>query len=138
MRRRKHCPQTMKNKSYQGQFLKDGQTDHQYKQSCLQLPSQHYDAYPGYKNLSVWTVENPMTSKVNDSEPFYQTIEEIVKNNSDVVDDSHDICEEKQGQKMIFSTMNTFNHKKRNILYGIITAKEIAKYKPCTQDIVRR
>ena len=134
----------MKNKSYQGHYLEDGQTDHQYKQVCLQLSPQDQHFVPhDCKNLSVLTVENTRTSNVNVSEPVYQTIEEILKNNSSGVDDSQDTCErksseEKEGQKMIFSTKNKCTHKKKNLVYGIIRAKGMARYRPCSPDIVRR
>ena len=36
--------------------------------------------------------------------------------------------------KMIANPVNP----KPNIVYGVITAKEVAKYRPCTQDIIIR
>ena len=90
----------MKNKSYQGHYLEDGQTDHQYKQVCLQQSPQDQHFFPhDCKNLSVLTVENTRTSNVNVSEPVYQTIEEILKNNSSGVDDSQDTCERKSSEE---------------------------------------
>ena len=80
MRRRKHCSQTIKNKQYQGKILEHGH-QHHHKQSCIQLSSKEpYQVQHNYKNLSVFTVEDPRTSKVKDSEPVYQTIEEISRN----------------------------------------------------------
>ena len=136
MRRRKHCPQTMKNKSYQGHYLEDGQTDHQYKQVCLQLSPQDQHSVPhDCKNLSVLTVENTRTSKVNDSEPVYQTIEEISRS---VTENIQGVGERKSSEEKGFQKMNNNYHNKRNVMYGIITAKEMAQYRPSTPDIVRQ
>ena len=124
----------MKNKHYQGQFLEHDQTYHQYKQACLQLsPQEQHHVKHDYGNLSVFTVENARTSKVNDSEPVYQTIDEISRK---ITQNIQGICERK-GEKLC-QYMNNDYHNKRNIVYGVITAKEMAKYRPYTPDIVRR
>ena len=136
MRRRKHFSQTVKNKSYQGKILEDDQTDHHNKQTYLQLSpqEQHHVQYRN-NNLSVFSIEDHSTSKVNDSEPVFQTIEEISKN---VTENIQDVGERKSIEEKFCPKMNNDYHNKRSMVYVMITAKEMAKYRPSTPDIVRR
>ena len=84
---------------------------------------------------------------------MYQDIGEIVRDNSDggedaldnsdgVEDTSHIYDEkvviEKELQKPIFVTKSNVRNNKPSIVYGVITAKEMAKYRPSTPNIIRR
>ena len=97
-------------------------------------------------------------------EPEYQEIGEIVKNASDIdkaveifknmsepIDDFSELlierCEQtikREKTEKIASvpvhnvTLASDDHPKHNIVYGMITAKEVAKYRPCTQNIILR
>jgi hypothetical protein len=136
MRNRKHCSQTIKKKHYQGNILEHDQTDNHNKQSYPQLfeQEQHHFKH-NYNNLSVLTVEDPRTSKVKDSEPVYQTIEEISRG---VSENKQNIYEKKSSEEKGHPNINNAYHRNINIIYGILTAKEMAKYRPCTPDIIRR
>ena len=72
---------------------------------------------------------------MNDSEPVYQTIEEISRK---VIQNTKGVGERKSSEEKGCKNMNNDYHNKRSIVYGIITAKEMAKYRPSTPDIVRR
>jgi hypothetical protein len=108
-----------------------------------------YKADPPYKQSniddnidygsSVFIVERYRNS---DSDPVYQDIGEIVTHNSDTGEDAPDnsgetevIKHEKEHQKPILSNIVD---KKPSIMYGVITAKEVAKYRPSTPNIIRR
>ena len=128
----------MKNKHFQLKILEDDQTHHHHhnNQTYPQLfeQEQHHVQHR-YKNLSVLTIEDHRTSKVNDSEPVYQTIEEISRK---VIQNTKGVGERKSSEEKGCKNMNNDYHNKRSIVYGIMTAKEMAKYRPSTPDIVRR
>ena len=123
---------------------------HHYKQP--QPPPQENGSH------SVFTVEMgtrniPRGLLYRDSEPIYQEIRERIKHSSDGSENMWDkavsdkLCDLKfkcnerdkcietcDKAKMITNPVNP----KPNIVYGVITAKEVAKYRPCTQDIIVR
>ena len=108
-----------------GEYLENSEPDYYYKQSDTDYGS------------SVFTVESYRTS---DSDPVYQDIGEIVTDISDGGEDISDETgvfkhsDEKKHPKPIFVTKSN----KPSILYGMITAKEVAKYRPSTPNIIRR
>ena len=117
----------------QEEYLKDSEPDYYHKQSDTAYGS------------SVFIVESYRTSEdVKDSDPVYQEIREIVQANRDGVQDAPDISDEtehsdeKEHQKNIFVTGSNVTNNKPSIVYGIITAKEVAKYRPSTPNIIRR
>ena len=73
---------------------------------------------------------------------------EIFKNMSEPVDDFSELakesCEQTKTRENKSSvpvhnvTLASDDHPKHNIVYGMITAKEVAKYRPCTQNIILR
>ena len=86
-----------------------------------------------------------------DSEPVYQEIGEMIKNRSDNAENSQNICDKKEKEHDIISeknekasvpksnvTLASDDHPKHNIVYGMITAKEVAKYIPCTENGIVR
>ena len=76
------------------------------------------------------TVEDPSAS-----EKVYQTIEEISRN---VSENKQGICDRKSSEEKCCQKMKNDYHNKKSLVYGIITAKEMAKYRPSTQNIVKR
>ena len=130
----------------QEEYLKDSEPDYYHKQSDTEYGS------------SVFTVESYMTSgDIKESDPVYQEIRNIVEDISDGVQDAPDISDgvqdapdiseetevikhfdEKEHQKNIFVTESNVTNNKPSIVYGIITAKEVAKYRPSTPNIIRR
>ena len=120
----------------QEEYLKDSEPDYYHKQS---------DTYYG---SSVFTVESYRTTEViKDSDPVYEEIREIVGDNSDGVQDGPYISDEtrviehyneKENQKPIFVTKSNVTNNKPSIVYGVIAAKEVAKYRPSTPYISRR
>ena len=115
-------------------FLPQTPPDHHHKQECHQHSPQN----------SVYTVEKDSRTEhtwdmIKNSEPVYQDIEEMLNDSSD----SGNTCQNINVKEMHFITKNNVPpHKpivtKDNIEYGMITAKEVAKYRPCTQDIIIR
>ena len=133
MRRRACCKQRMQS---QEEYIENGEPDYYHKQS---------DTYSG---SSVFRVESYRISEViRESDPVYQEIGEIVEYDSDDVQDGPDISDvagviklsvEKENPKNIFVTKNNVMDNKPSIVYGMITAKEMAKYRPSTPNIIRR
>jgi hypothetical protein len=130
MRRRRCCKRT---ENSQGEYIKNREPDYYHKQT---------DAHHG---SSVFTVEGYRSRE--ESDPVYQEIIEIVEDTSDVVQDAPDISDElgvvkqsdeKENQRNIFVTKSNVTNKKPSIVYGVITAKEVAKYRPSTPNIIRR
>ena len=64
-------------------------------------------------------------------------LEQILKGDSDKFVTSRSIKVIKQNSDMPINVSNT-DDPKPSIVYGVITAKEMAKYLPCTQDIIIR
>jgi hypothetical protein len=69
----------------------------------------------------------------------YQEIREIVKDKSVIWDEAGVIkhCDEKEHQRTIFVTESNVTNTKPSRVYGVITAKEMAKYRPATPNIIR-
>ena len=133
LRRRGCCKLT---KQSEEEYLEKYKADPSYKQSNV------------YDNIdygsSVFTVERYRTS---DSDPVYPEIGEIVRDDIDGGEDAPHIYDEaevikysdqKELQKPIFVTKSNITSKKPSIVYGVITAKEVAKYRPSTPNIIRR
>ena len=122
------------------------QPEEEYLEKYKAEPPYKYsniDYNPDYGS-SVFTVERYRTS---DSDPVYQDIGEIVTVKSDGGEDAPHIydeaevikySDEKELQKPIFVTKSNITNKKPSIVYGMITAKEVAKYRPSTPNIIRR
>ena len=71
--------------------------------------------YP--QNLQVTSLEN--------SDPLYQEIIDDIEKHSDTLQED-------------VNTKDDLINTKDNIIYGLITAKEVAKFRPCIQDIIVR
>ena len=131
--RRKHAEHT---ENSLGEYIENVEPDYYYKQSDTDYGS------------SVFTVESYRTSDhMRDSDPVYQEIREKVQDNSDGGQDAPDISDEvevieysddKESQKPIFVTKSNVINNKPSIVYGVITAKEMTKYRPSTPNIIRR
>ena len=125
--------------------------DHHYNQSSLQPPLPEHDSHP------VFTIEEgarniPQGSLHKDSEPLYQEIGERLKYSRDGGESVRDMNYANISDKLCTKRFNCkakeeYNMKtydkpkmktKHKIVYGVITAKEVAKYRPCTPDIIIR
>ena len=132
--------------------------NHHYKQTSCQPPLQEPDSH------SVFTVEMgsrklPRGLLQRDSEPLYQEIGERIKDGSDSSENRSDILNKRlsHNNEKLYDQRYNVNDRdlymkpwdkaqkitipvnpKPNIVYGVITAKEAAKFRPCTQDIVLR
>jgi hypothetical protein len=130
--------------------------NHHYKKTSPQSPLQEFDSHSiftvvmGAKNI-------PIGLHYKDSEPLYQEIGERIKYHSDGCENARNIFDKETVSDKLSD--QKFNLKERdkcletcekaklitnpvkskpNIVYGMITAKEVAKYRPCTQDIILR
>jgi hypothetical protein len=129
--------------------------NHHYKQTSPQPPLQECDSH------SVFTVEMgsrniPRASLYKDSEPIYQEIRGRIKHSSDGGENMLDrdvrdkLCDQQLNYNERDKYLKTCDkpnlitnpvrciQAKPSIVYGVITAKEVAKYRPCTQDIILR
>ena len=129
--------------------------DHHYKQTSPHPPLQEHDCH------SIFTIEMgsrnlPRGSLHTDSEPLYQEIEERINYGSDGCENIQNLFDKTVCDKLLDLRFNcnerdTYmktcekakiitkpSNPKPNIVYGVITAKEVAKYRPCTQDIILR
>ena len=76
--------------------------------------------------------QSPLVTRISteNSEPVYQEILENV--------DDNDHKPNKNDRYVEAVTDNPKDHQATNLQYGMITAKEVVKYRPCTQDIIVR
>ena len=120
LRKRGCCKLT---KQPEEEYLEKYKADPPYKYSNIEYN-------PDYAS-AVFTVESYRTS---DSDPVYQDIREIVTDISDGGEDISDETgvikhsDEKEYQKPIFVAKGNISNNKPSVVYGVITAKEVAKY----------
>ena len=123
-----------------------GTCDKSYNQICDQMYQSTSDQ-TSHDNMSVYTVEMRGSQLYNDSEHVYQDIRDILKDKSDIAYKmkNHNV-ENKVSEHMV---KNIFEDKRNNIsakdaqekpsiVYGMITVKEVARYVPCTQNVIIR
>jgi hypothetical protein len=91
-----------------------------------------------------------------DSEPLHQEIGERIKHGSDGSENIRNMFDKTVSDKICDQSVNCNKRDeflktcektkmttkpvdaKPSIVYGVITAKKVAKYRPCTQDIIIR
>ena len=124
-----------------------GTCDQSYKQISDQMYQNDYDQ-TYCDNMSVYTVEMGGSHLYhNNSEHVYQDIEDIVKDkrNMEYKLKNHKV-EDKVSEQMVKNTSedkskNTYSkdaQERPSIVYGMITAKEVARYVPVNQNVIIR
>ena len=131
LRRRKYCDNSHLNHH------------HTYHAHHRQDHHQHHCDYPLHgedhhhpHRAPVFTVESYRSPNyLDDHNPLYEDIREIVNDKSDVTGDE---CEDKIDEKDIDEKERRKKIIESSLVYGTIVTKEVARYKPSTPIILRK